>query len=103
MNIKRINAFYLVMVLLTGIGVLPMMSGCAGGERTTHTEATVTRDANGQVVTSTAPAPATAQSTTQTHTTTTEVEEHPHGFFDVIGSILAFPFKLIGGILEAIF
>ena len=78
-----------------------------GGTITTTTPAVVTGSTvNGTTVTTTAPV-ATQHTTTSSTTTTTEHEPEHRGVigsvFHAIGAVLAFPFIVIGNVIQAIF
>ena len=93
--------FIFCMVLSGSLFVLPVLSGWASSQKTTRTETTVTQ-ANGQT-------PQVSQREAKTETVTTTEAKRPEsvgivgGLFHVIGTVLAFPFKVIGKLLEAIF
>ena len=89
-------------LLICSLLTLPLVSGCSGTHKTIRETTTVTSNSEA--------APA-ATTTTTTHTQTSASTEVPAprqqgllgGIFGFIGAVLAFPFKLIGGIIEAIF
>ena len=90
-----------MLLLAVGFLILPLMSGCAGEEKTTRTKTTVARDSvSGEPVT------ASTSTTTQTERTASAPAQHTGilgGAFHVVGEILAFPFKVIAGLFEFIF
>ena len=77
-------------------------SGCSSHRKTT----TTTTDTASESVSITT-VPAAESTTTATTTTTTETEAEPHGliggFFHFLGDVIAFPFRLLGGMFDAIF
>lgn len=83
--------------------VMVIFTGCATHSRTHRETATVTNSSTAGTASAT-PADGT---TTTVHEESTTTEEHPRGIIGgtvhVIGQILAFPFKVIGGVIEAIF
>ncbi len=98
---NKSKAVYVFMALAFS---LQFLTGCAAHSQT-YKETTTTASA---------PADTTAQPTATTSTTTVEksssASSSPHsgggiigGVFHVIGQVLAFPFKLVGSIIEAIF
>jgi hypothetical protein len=101
--------FYILFmsVLLLAGGV----SSCTGGQKTTVTTTTVTTpvradpaSANSDMSVETA---AARQETTVT-TTTTETEKASSpgivgSAFGLVGAVIAFPFRVVGGVLEALF
>ncbi len=102
-NIQRNRSFrlFLLMVLVFSFTTIQLFSGCAHTQKTTTTETTVTTDH---------PDTYSDQSTTTTTDTTqsnTEVKDEPRGvvgsLFHFIGSVIAFPFRVIGGALKGLF
>lgn len=89
-------------------GILFLLTGCATHHHTYHQSSTTTTaatDANGNVVSSDQDRGVVESSTTE-ETTTTKTEEHHGlvgGFFHFLGEVVAFPFRVIGGIFDAIF
>ena len=79
----------------------PALSGCATSERTTRTETTVSHDDDDDYDN------IDDGETTRTRTETTTVVDEERGIlgttFHVIGQILAFPFKVVAKVIEAIF
>ena len=95
--------FLSMLLLAGGFLMLPLVSGCAGSEKTTRTETTVAHDSvSGE------PVATSTSTTTQTQTEKTAPVSAPHtgilgGALHVVGVVLAFPFKVIAGIFEFIF
>ncbi len=94
------NSAYLSLGLLF---LITTAMGCASGRKTTTTETTTVH--NSVAVN---PAPAKVEKTTTTTTTNTDTKPPQHtgilgGFFQVVGSIIAFPFIVIGNVFRAIF
>jgi hypothetical protein len=86
------------------------VSGCSSGKTTTVTTTTVTTPLRTDPL-ATSPinsqeATAPSQETTVT-TTTTETEESSPGIigsaFGLVGAVIAFPFRVVGGVLDALF
>jgi hypothetical protein len=106
-DIRRIGKPFALAVVLTGLLALQTLSGCSGAQRTTRGETTTTTVGTTTVQPVTPPAAQATTTTTQTTATDTEIESRPRGFlggiFHAIGEIVAFPFRLIGGIFDAIF
>ncbi len=97
--------------LAKGIAIAIVVAGCAARTRVVERE-TVHQSTDSSSVTTTAPGTATVTTTTPTSTERVEthstvVHEEPRGFLSstvhVIGEILALPFRLVGGLLRAIF
>ena len=94
-----------IMMLALALG-----TGCASNQKVTSTsttttaqypDSTVSRDEWPSEETQTS-----RQKEVSTTTTATQQEIQPNhggGIFDLIGSVLAFPFRLIAGIFEAVF
>lgn len=98
-------ALFLALLLILG-GV----SGCAGGKTTTVTTTTVTRPSQTDLSpAATAYSQGTAapgQETTVTTTTTEEKESSPGvvgSAFGLVGAVIALPFRVVGGVLGAVF
>jgi hypothetical protein len=100
------RSFVLSFALLLVVGSI---SGCAGGKTTTVTT-TVTKPVH--MGTPPAPAvesqhaPSPSQETTVITTTTEERESSPGivgSAFGFVGAVIAFPFRVVGGVLDAVF
>ena len=90
MNAKKV---FLSLVLLCG---LPALMSCSEHSQRTVTSETVTSPIGSEQTTI----------TTQTRSENIRSDEHQgmlSDTFEVIGDIIAYPFKLIGSLLEAIF
>lgn len=96
---KGIGQSLVLVVLISSFLVSTALSGCATTERTTRTETTVSHDDDNDNIDD--------GETTRTHTQTTTVADEERGIlgttFHVIGQILAFPFKVVAKVIEAIF
>ncbi len=104
---KNGNARQAVYVLI-GLAIsAQFLTGCASHDKTykeTTTVSSVPADSRTVVVST---EPTTQTTTTTVHETNTETRATGGsilgGIFHVVGEIIAFPFKLIGAALEAIF
>lgn len=84
-----------------------LVAGCASSRSQTRTTTVSTSEEPGTRVQTTTRDTGTSVEETTTTTTTEETKKEGRGVigttFDFIGKVLAFPFKLIAGIFEAIF
>ena len=100
LNMIKIDKFSYCLVGLLIIS--PLLSGCATHK--TYKETTTVSNAGTK---SSEPAQSGTETTTVTEETTTSTKEHSggviSGFFGFLGKVIAFPFKVVGGIIEAIF
>lgn len=98
---KGIGQSLALVALISSFLLSTTLSGCATSERTTRTETTVSHDDDDDHDN------VDDGETTRTETRTTTVEDEERGIlgttFHVIGQILAFPFKVVAKIIEAIF
>ena len=108
MSMVKTSFFVLFFVVLLIVGGV---SGCTGGQKTIVTTTTVTspirtdtpsaRPVNSQEAT------APRQETTATTTTTETAEESSPGIigsaFGLVGAVIAFPFRVVGGVLDGLF
>jgi hypothetical protein len=89
------------LTLLLGIGAPP---GCASEKTTTTTTTTHLREPG---VTAAPDAASDRLTEQQTVTTTTEEDDSCSGMLsctaDFVGDVIAFPFRLIGGVVKALF
>jgi hypothetical protein len=96
----RRSSVYMGVVLMM---FMSMGAGCASTRQTTTTETTVKHTDSSHAVPASEPTAVVEKNTT----TTTETEQGHTGLvggiFHVIGSVIALPFILIGGLLRMIF
>jgi len=84
----------LILILALLVGAAPMVQSCSSSQETKTVETTTTTD----------PTPPPAQITTTTTTTSDNEPDSVLGAtFHAIGTIIAFPFRLIGDALGLIF
>jgi hypothetical protein len=107
---NKIRPYYnsaLDILLLFALCLALVAGGCAR-----HTHSTTTAEPGTAATTTVEPGTGATVTTTEpavhTTTTTTETEEeHPHSLlgsiFYAVGEIVALPFKLVGGLFDAIF
>jgi len=100
-RVRVILPLFIVLLLVSSIGM-----GCSTTSKTTRseTETMITRPTDPM----SASVPPTVTTTVTKETTETETQgEHRGGVLstvvDVVGEILAFPFRLTGGLIRAIF
>lgn len=98
----------LVFAMLLMVGGL---TSCAGGQKTTVTTTTVTTPIRADTLSAhpvnSQEATGPRQETTVT-TTTRETEEEPSpgiigSAFGLVGAVIAFPFRVVGGVLDGLF
>jgi hypothetical protein len=105
--VKTLSFVLFLTMFLVVVGV----SGCTGGKQTTVTTTTVTRPLRTDLPSaSTANSQDTAalsQETTMTTTTTEAEQESSPGIIGsalgLVGAVIAFPFRVAGGVLDALF
>lgn len=94
---------YKIGLILMALGLVLQLVGCASTNSYKQTSTTTSSDGTQVTTTETTEYPQTTQ------TTTTTVEETPKergllgATFYFIGQVIAFPFKVVGGIIDAIF
>ena len=97
---KKNYPFLMSLFLTVSLLALPLMvGGCAGTHQTTK-ETTVSTSSEAAPVETVETNTTTTQSSTETRPSSPGVIGSA---FHFIGTVLAFPFKVIGGALEAIF
>ena len=87
--------FRLVLILALFVCAAPIAQSCSTQEGTTTVQTTAADPASGPVT--------TGQTTTTTTTTDNEPDSVLGATFHAIGTIIAFPFRLIGDALGLIF
>jgi hypothetical protein len=104
--VKTLSCILFLIVPLVVGGV----SGCSGGKTTTVTTTTVTKplrtDPHAASTVNGQDTAGASQETTVTTTTETEEESSPGiigSAFGLVGAVIAFPFRVVGGVLEALF
>ena len=109
MNIFYWNTQKMSWIVISGLAIMLVASGCAQHSRTHKTTTVTSTQPSDQ---STAQGATTSdtvdeQTTTMEEETTTTTRDSSGGIvggtFNLIGKVLAFPFKMIAGLFEAIF
>ena len=103
MQSQREQLEFLLVLTFSLFLTTQILSGCASTHKTTTTQTSVS---SGSTIESTAPVATTQSQTTTKITESSTPSSSPGligGIFHAIGAIIAFPFKLIASIVEAIF
>jgi hypothetical protein len=108
MSLVKPLFYVLFMSVLLVVGGV---SGCSGGPKTTVTTTTVTTpirtDPASAASGNSMETAAASQETTVTTTTTETGQESSPGIvgsaFGLVGAVIAFPFRVVGGVLDALF
>ena len=91
------KSIFLTLLLLPVI-CISFLSACSS-KTTTHTEKVVEHDNGGSYHDS----DSSTRVETKTTTETVDSDEHEGGLFQIIGDIIALPFRAVGALLSAIF